>query len=296
MKNEKYKRKRGDRRDGRLVKVPGLQTIMSMLMPNRTDCEVFLKDKIDVTELMKYLEQKNAADPSIKRTFFHCVVAMAARMVRERPVLNRFVQGGRVYERFEISVSFVAKRRFEEHAEETLLFFVPKDEDTLDDVSKMIIGDVKEARKSEHATGGVDETLDKLAAMPRLLLMLFIRIIRWMDYWGKVPASLTDGDPNFSTILLSNLGSIKCPAVYHHLNNYGTNSIMVTVGTIHDEEALMPDGTRQIRKFVELGVTMDERIGDGFYFARSLKLLHHMCAHPELLDRPIGEPSGFNYE
>lgn len=296
MSETQYKRKWGDRRDGRRIKMPGLQTVMTTLMPNRTDCEVFLNDRIDVTELLKYIDRKNEQDPSLKRTFFHCVVAMAARMVRERPILNRFVQGSRIYERYEVSIAFVAKRKFEETAEEALLFFVPKDEDKLDDVSRMIIGDVTEARKSEHATGGVDELLDKFAAMPRLLMMFLIRIIRWMDFWGVNPKFITQGDPNYSTVFLSNLGSIKCPAVYHHLNNYGTNSIMITIGTIHEEEVLMPDHTKEIRKIVELGITIDERIGDGFYFARSLKLLHHMCAHPELLDRPIGEPSGFRYE
>ena len=293
---KQYKRKWGDRRDGRMIKMPGLQTVMASLMPNRADCEVFLHDTVDVTEMVDYIEKKNAEDPSIKRTFFHCAIAMAARMVRERPILNRFVQGGRIYERYEISISFVAKRKFEEHAEETLMFFVPKDTDTLDDVSRMVIGDVAEARKSEHSTGGVDALLDKFAAMPRLLMMFLIRVIRWMDFWGVCPKFITDGDPNYSTILMSNLGSIKCPAVYHHLNNYGTNSIMLTIGTIHEEERLMPDHSKAIRKVVDLGVTMDERIGDGFYFARSLKLLHYICANPQLLDRPIGEPSGFDYK
>ena len=276
--------------------MPGLQTVMTTLMPYRTDCEVFLMDTIDVTDLMDYIGKRNVEDPSVKRTFFHCAVAMAARMVRERPALNRFVQGSRIYERYEASIAFVAKRKFEENAEETLLFFVPKDEDSLDDVSRMIVGDVTESRKSEHATGGVDRLLDIFAGMPRLLMMFLIRIIRWLDFWGKNPKFITDGDPNYSTIFLSNLGSIKCPAVYHHLNNYGTNSIMITIGTIHEEERLMPDHSKAIRKVVDLGVTIDERIGDGFYFARSLKLLHYICANPEILDWPIGRPSGFDYK
>ena len=51
------KRKWGDRKDGRWVKdVPGLQTIMAHLMPNRTDNEVYLHDVIDATQLMRYLE------------------------------------------------------------------------------------------------------------------------------------------------------------------------------------------------------------------------------------------------
>ena len=126
--------------------------------------------------------------------------------------------------------------------------------------------------------------------------MFVLKIVKWLDFWGKSPKAITDGDPNYATAFLSNLGSIKCPAVYHHLNNFGTNSMMITIGTIHDEEVLMPDGTKQIRKIVDIGATLDERIGDGFYFARSLKLVHHICAHPEILDRPLNEPSGFDYK
>ena len=293
---EKKKRRWGDRRDARFVRdVPGLQTVMAHLMPNRTDCEVYLSDKIDATELMKYLEKKNASHPEYKTTIFHCAITGLARMVRERPLMNRFIQGRRMYERNEISLSFVCKRRFADHAEEALMFLVPKDTDTLDDVSRKIVGEVQETRKSEHATGGVDSLLDTLASLPRPILMFVIWIIRCMDFWGVNPRFITDGDPNYSTILCSNLGSIKCPSVYHHLNNYGTNSIMVTIGTLHKEELLMEDGTRQVRDVIDIGATLDERIADGFYFARSLRLIKHIFAHPELLDKPLGEDSGFTY-
>ena len=72
--------------------------------------------------------------------------------------------------------------------------------------------------------------------------------------------------------------------------------MMITIGTIREEERIMPDGTREMRKLCDIGATLDERIGDGFYFARSLKLVQHICDNPELLDRPIGEPSGFDYK
>lgn len=295
--SSKAPRKRGDRRDGRWVKdVPGLQTVMAHLMPNRTDCEVYLNETIDITELLKYLEKKNEGRTEDKMTLFHCIVTGVARMINERPKMNRFVQGGRTYERDEITLSFVAKRRFTDHAEETLMVLTARDEDDVNTISRKIIGDVHEARKSEHATGGIDEILDKFAAIPRPLLIPIIKFIRILDFWGKVPAALTEGDPNFTTVLLSNLGSIKCPSVYHHLNNYGTNSIMITIGTMHKEEMIMEDGHKEVRDVVNIGATLDERIGDGFYFARSLKLIKHICANPELLERPMGEPSGFDYK
>ena len=289
------KKKFGDRRDGRRVKAPGLQTVMGYLLPKRTDCEVYLHDTIDATELVKYLEEKNR-NQDYKTTIFHCALVGLARMVKERPLMNRFIQGYRMYERNEITLSFVAKRRFADGAEESLMVITPKDEDNIDTISKHIVGDVTEMRKSEHATGGIDELLDFFAALPRLVLIVAIRIIRWLDFWGINPKALTDGDPNYTTILASNLGSIQCPAVYHHLNNYGTNSIMITIGTLHKEEILMPDGTKQIRDVIDVGATIDERIADGFYFVRSLKLIKHIFQNPKLLERPLGEESGYEYE
>lgn len=287
----------GDRPGARYIKdVSGLTTIMLHLMPKRTESEVYLADKIDATELVKFIEKKNAEHDNYKTTVFHCFVLAVARMIKERPKMNRYVQGRRIYERDSISLTFMAKRRFADDAEEAFMQVVPKDTDTIDEISHQIYGDVREARKSAHSTGGIDATVDAFAKIPRPLLMLVFKVLRWLDFWGRVPKALKDGDSNYSTVLLSNLGSIKGPAVYHHLNNYGTNSIMITVGTLHKEEMVMPDGTKQIRDVLDFGATIDERIGDGFYFVRSLRLVKYIFAHPELLDKPLGEVSGFDYQ
>lgn len=295
--NSTGKKRFGDRPDARYIRdVPGLTTIMLHIMPKRTESEVYLYDKIDATDLLKFIEKKNAEHPNYKTTVFHCFVLAVARMIHERPKMNRYVQGRRLYERDEISMSFLAKRRFADDAEEAFMMVVPKDDDNIDTVSHKIYGDLTEVRRHEHSTGGMDATVDSFAKIPRLLLMLVIRIIRWLDFWGLVPKALKDGDSNYSTVLLSNLGSIKGPAVYHHLNNYGTNSIMITVGTLHKEELVMPDGTKQIRDVLDFGATLDERIADGFYFVRSLRLVKYIFAHPELLDKPFSEPSDFDYD
>lgn len=292
-----YKRKFGDRRDGRWVKdVTGLQTIMMHIMPNRTESEVCLHDTFDATNVLKYIEEKNKLHPNYKTTIFHCIVVCIARMVKERPKLNRFIQGRRTYERFEISLSFMAKRRFADDAEEAFMTVIPRDNDTLDSISHHIYGDLSEVRKSEHSTGGIDKVVDNFAKIPRILLMLIVRIVRWLDFWGLNPKALTDGDSNYASVLLSNLGSIKCPSVYHHLNNYGTNSFMVTIGELHKAELIMPDGSKEIRDVVDISATLDERIADGFYMARSLKLIKYMFEHPEILDKPFSEPSGYEYK
>ena len=286
-----------DRPDGKYIKdITGIQALMMNIYPNRTDSEVYLSDKIDATELMKYLEKKNAEHPDYKTTLFHCALTALTRMVKERPCLNRFIQGRRMYQRYEISLSFVAKRLFKDGAEEALMVLTPSDEDTLDSISRQIVGDVTQMRKNPAKKTGSDAVIDNLAKLPRPLLMLVSKLIRILDFWGHLPHFVWETDVNYSTILASNLGSIKCPSVYHHLNNYGTNSIMVTIGTLHKEQVLMPDGSVQVRDMIDIGATLDERIADGFYFARSLKLIKYIFANPELLDRPIGTPSEFAYK
>ena len=291
------KKRWGDRKDARYVRdVTGLATLILHLMPKRTGSEIYLNDKLDVTELVQFIEKKNAQHDNYKTTIFHCVVLAVTRMIKERPRMNRYVQGRRLYERDKISLCFMAKRRFADEAEEAFMYLVPGDEDTIDEISHRIYGDVHEVRSHEHAEGGFDATVDKFARLPRPLLALVFGFVKILDFFGRVPQSLKEGDSNYSTVLLSNLGSIRGPAVYHHLNNYGTNSIMITLGTLHKEELLMPDGTRQMRDVLDYGATLDERISDGFYMVRSLRLVNYIFAHPELLDQPLGVPSGFNYD
>lgn len=283
------KRKFGDRKDGRRIRdVDGLHSIMMHLMPKRTESEVYLEHTVDVTNLLAYLAQKNDSNPNMKTTVFHCVVAGIGRVARMRPYLNRFICGRKLYERNEITMSFVAKRKFQDHAEESLMVVKVTDDTDLTSITKKIVGDVGELRK-DTGSNDFDKTINAVGRLPSPILHVLIGFLQWLSAVGHLPTALTYGDTNHTSVLLSNLGSIKCGSCYHHLNNYGTNSIMITVGVIHKEPRVMEDGTIAVRDIMNLGFTADERIADGFYFARSLKLLEHILTHPELLDIPMKE-------
>ncbi len=148
---EKKPRKRGDRRDGVWVKdAPGLNVVMANLYPNRTDCEVFLQQEIDITELLKYIDRKNGPDAPFKTTLFHCFVTMVARVLSERPYLNRFVQGRRIYQRDEITISFVAKRRFADHSEEALMQYKAVGSHKLEDIRRGCPGNAQRQPRKGH--------------------------------------------------------------------------------------------------------------------------------------------------
>ena len=285
---ETYKRRRGDRRDARWVReLDPLHFIMPHLMPKRTDSEAYLNAKMDVTDTLAYLAKKNEGEEEYRATLFHCFIMAIGKTIRLRPDLNRYISGRRYYQRHKITMGFVVKRRFEDHSQEALMVTAAEDDWNLTAVTHKVVGKVHTVREQKEF--GLDSALGFMKKLPRPIMMFLMWIFRTLDFFGKMPRALTDEDPNYATVFLSNLGSIQCPAVYHHLSNYGTNSIMVTIGTIHKENVIQPDGTCQVRDIVDVGITLDERIADGFYFGRSWKIVQYMLSNPVLLDRPLKE-------
>jgi len=186
------------------------------------------------------------------------------------------------------------KKKFADHAEETLMIYHPKDEENLCAITDRISPKVSEAKK-EGKGQSVDDMLNIVKKLPKPIMSLFMAFLHFVDVHGWMPKSFSSVDPNYVTVLLSNLGSIKCDAVYYHLNNMGTNGIVITIGEAHKEIVLDENENQSVRDIMNIGVTLDERIADGFYFARSLKLVKHLFKNPELLDKTLGEEIDFEF-
>lgn len=288
-------RKWGDRSDAKRVRdIDGMHFYMAYLMPKRCDAEVYINEKIDITELLEYIKEKNASGER-KVTLFHCMIAAMARTIKMRPLLNRYISGKHYYMRDEISMGFTIKKQFTDHAEETLMIYRPKDNESLVDITDNLTPKVKEAKKEKDNGQSVDDILNIVKKLPKPIMHIFMFLMRMMDNFGLMPKAFSSVDTNYCTVLLSNLGSIKCDAVYHHLNNFGTNGIVITIGEMHKEVVLNEENKLVARDVVNIGATLDERIADGFYFARSLKLIKHLFKNPELLDKILEEEIDFDF-
>ena len=129
---EERKKRRGDRRDAYWVRdLDGLHTIMPHLMDKRTDAEVYVNMPFDVTETLRYIEGKNQHEEEYRATLFHCILMAVAKTVYFRPDLNRYISGRRYYQRYDITLGFVAKKRFEDHSEERLVVATAPEDWTL---------------------------------------------------------------------------------------------------------------------------------------------------------------------
>ncbi|MBQ2661974.1 MAG: 2-oxo acid dehydrogenase subunit E2 [Clostridia bacterium] len=285
---EKRKHKWGDRKDGYLLKgLDPLHAFVPYLMPNRADNEAFIQEQVDLTNLLAYLDKKNENETDFKYTMFHIIAAAIVKTVVLRPHLNRFIKGCRMYQRKDISLAFVVKKEFNDESHEALAFIKFDENSTIDSVHERIKQEVRTCRseKIDNSTQGMD-TLSKL---PRWFMRIVMFILRRLDFYGKVPNSLIKTDPNHATVFISNLGSIKLNAGYHHLTNWGTNSVFIVIGARHKAPFYDDEGNVEMRNVLELGLTLDERISDGYYYSKSVQLFKHLLTHPELLEKPAKE-------
>lgn len=282
---EKQKKRRGDRKDGYLIRdIDPMHFFLAYLYRNRTDNEAYISERIDLEKINTYLEKKNAACPESPYTMFQVILAAFIKTVVLRPKMNRFIQGRRIYQRNEISAAFVVKKKFNDEAHEALAFLRFDEKATIDSIHDRIVFEINSCRSDKP-----DESTDamiKIMKLPRPIISIIVWLLLKLDFYGKVPKDLIGSDPAYSTVWFSNVGSIKLKCGYHHLSNWGTNSAFCLIG----EKKLSPffneDGKVTMKETVELGLTIDERIADGYYYSSTIRLLKKLLQNPELLEQP----------
>lgn len=282
------KRKHGDRKDGVLLrKLDSLHFITGIIYPDRCDNEAFISECIDLTNANAYLEKKNAGNPEYKYNLFQLIVAALIKTITLRPKMNRFIVNGNFYQRNEVSASFVVKKLFADNGAEALAFIHAKDDDTVDTIHGSIYQQVSVCRSDK--IDGSTESMDIFNKMPRWLSKFIVHVIMFLDRHGWVPKGLIETDPYYSSCVISNLGSIKLHSGYHHLTNWGTCSMFCLIG----EKKLRPffndDGTYEMKDSVDIGLTIDERLADGYYYSKTIKLFRKLLENPELLELPASE-------
>jgi len=275
----------GDRKDGELIrKIDSMHYIMPLMYPNRCDNEAFLRATLDLTECDKFLAKKNATDPVYKYKLFQIIVAAALKTITLRPQMNRFICNKNLYQRNHVNAAFTVKKVFSDEGGETLARIECTKDDTFESIHEKIYQQVS------HCKTGSDQSTDAMDIIQKIPGKHAIgAIARFLDRHGWMPQPIIATDPYTCSVVLSNLGSLKLDAPFHHLTNWGTTSIFCSIGMIKKRPFFDDEGNMEMKNSVEIDLTIDERIADGYYYAKTLRLLEKLIQNPELLERPFGE-------
>ncbi len=285
--NKKKRKRLKDRKDAKRIDVPAMAKVMTYIK-NREEAYVYINRKFDVTDLIKYMQKKKVKNPEL--TYFHAFSMAIAKVIYNRPRLNTFIVNHKFYQRNDVILTFTARISFDDDKNKEVMSLIKvAPNDNIFDLSRKIHEKVDNFRNKKIQTSS-DDSLDILGKLPNWMLKWIIApLFKWLDRHDLLPKSLNDELLYNSSVILSNLGSIKCGAIHHNLTNFGTNSIILTIGDIHKEPVVMPNGKIEVRDIVEFGINLDERIGDGVYFSKSVNLLDYIMTHPETLEDKANE-------
>ena len=286
---EKQKRRWGDRKDGVLLRdLDGMHFITPLIYPNRCDNEAYISETIDLTNMNAYLAKLNAGETEFRYTMFHVIVAALIKTITLRPKMNRFIANKNFYQRNEVSASFVVKKQFADNAAEALAVIHAKDDSTLETIHEDLRHQILDCRDINKVDSSTD-SMDFFNKMPRWLGKFLVWVLTRLDIHGWIPASIIETDPYYCTVVISNLGSIKLKSGYHHLTNWGTCSIFCIIGEKSMRPVYQTDGTFEMREMLDLGLTIDERLADGYYYSKTIRLLKTLLENPELLETPAAQ-------
>lgn len=268
------------RPDGELVtNIGSVRRLMPLLMPRRNESLIYHTTEWEIDNARNWLGDYNQGrEKSQRASLFFLVIYLIARMLHQRPGINRFVAGSRVYQRKDVFISFAAKKEMTDEAPLVTIKLRFPEGESFDDCVQRILAAVNEGRAGRK--NRVDGEVRLLAKLPVPLLRLVFWAGRWLDRVNLLPASMIDPDPMYTSFFLANLGSVQMDGAYHHLYEYGTCSLFGVVGAV--KQVVKVDRICQpvVRDVLPGNWTFDERVNDGFYVAGCLAIIRQMMEDP----------------
>ena len=274
----------GRRFDGlRIKSIDPIVGLTPYIMPTRVDSQVFCPQQVDCDILTNFLRQKR--NEKLEYTYVDLIIAAFIRVLAKYPEMNRFVVNKQLYDRKYISVSMaVLKLSNEDKPEETTIKFEFSPDDLLAEVHAKVKKAIDENRKPStvNLTDRVAKTLLAIPGFPTLV----VGIAKLLDRYGLMPKFLYAASPFHTSLFLTNMASIGMPYVYHHIYNFGTTSIFLSMGKVEKVSTAGSGGSIVFKRMLPLGVTLDERITEGSTFGLAFGLFRDLLAHPDKLEKP----------
>lgn len=279
---EKRRRRFGDRKDGRRLRTLSAMHMMEpFIMKERNDALNYISLDLDVTNVSKYVnEKKKQGYPGF--SIMYVLIATYIRAVSQKPAINRFVAGQRIFSRDYVEIAITIKKEMNLESPDTVIKVkLPRDATAID-VYEAFEKEIKGYR--EKPESNFDSVVRILTKIPRPILRGVVRFLFWLDYHGWIPKFLTDLSPFHASMFITSMGSLGIPAIFHHLYNFGNVPIFIAFGKKKFINEVEEDGSVKRTPYVDFNVVMDERICDGYYFASALKYMKTLLKRPQILD------------
>jgi 2-oxoacid dehydrogenase/acyltransferase catalytic subunit len=254
--------------------------MMPYIMRKRNESVVFHTMQLRIGETRAWLREYNRAHGKHQHaSLFYLFMYACARSINALPGMNRFVSGGRIYQRKGLWISFSAKKRLLEGSPLVTVKLKFPPNEPFDECMQRICKAVDDGRSGGELP--IDVELRLLTRLPGPVLRLVVAAGRWLDRFNILPAALIESDPLFTTIFLTNDGSVGVSNAHHHLYEHGTCSMHAVVGSIQKAVIVDRAGHADVTEILEVGWSCDERINDGHYSGKTLLAIQRIMENPQ---------------
>jgi len=272
------------RADGRRAKgLTAIEMAIPHIMRRRVDAQNFVTEYAD-EEIIRNFIRKVRREKGIRMSRMAVIVAAYYAAARKHPYVNRFVINSRIYDRNHFCVSFVMlKVREDGTPDETTVKIFLNEEDDVFSINDKINAVIE--KNSEPAHNNNTDKFAKMMFMLPLLPDILMALVRFLDRCGLLPRFIIDLSPFHTSMFITNLASINAPSIYHHVYEFGTTSVFVSVGK-NAPNFLTGELNK---KLIPLKVVMDERICTGHDYTMFNKTFQQFMRCPDLLDKNYKE-------
>lgn len=273
----------GYRPDGHPIPeyVDPLVQFTPFIMTTRNDAQNFVTYPVEYKPMADYIRARRDAEDPVN--FMTILIAAYVRGVRKHPELNRFVVGKRLYAHKGISISYIVLREMPDgRYDEAAIKLHLTTDDTLPTIAKKLNEQVRIARQADlkNATANFASRFLKIPVIPGLLVSL----IKLLDRFGLMPKKLIEISPFHCSLFVTNMMSINLPVIYHHLYNFGTCSLFLSMGRPERVVAASKEGKAIRQLTIPIGVVSDERVCSGADYAQGMRTVLRYLNNPELLE------------
>lgn len=286
MKDETKKKKRrrrfGDRSDGRRLRtIPPMTRAGNYLMPDRMAASNLCADTVSTDAIDKYIREKKEAGLR-EFSFMHVLLAAYVRTVSRLPALNRFIAGRELYAKNYIDIAITIKKEMKLESPDTVIKIFPEPDMVCEEIYTIMQDEITKYRNEPE--NEVDSMSRVLSHLPRFLMRAVVGLLKCLDYFRLLPNSLLRMSPFHCSMVLTSIGSLGVPVVYHHLYDFGNCPFFIAFGAKRHKYETDSDGNVKKNNFIDLRFTCDERICDGYCYAAAFRILKKYLKNPWLLD------------
>ena len=264
----------------RVKDVDAFSTFIPYVMVERSDSQNTINESFDVAPTERFIRQMRQEGLD-SFGVLHVILGAYVRMVSQRPRVNRYIRGQKIWARNDITVSLAIKRKMSVDGSETTIKMHFKPDYDIYQVYEVINTAIKKGLETN--TNSTDNTAKIIGYIPGLVKKFAIWMLKTLDYFNLLPSALIEASPFHASLFITNMASLNIPPIRHHLYNFGNCPLFIAFGAKRTMYDFTEDGDPVKKRVIDIVVNMDERTTDGYYWASSLKQFKYVMAHPEVL-------------